>query len=252
MNSETHLEQPVHSDEEVIQEDAVAPPTARGLPYKTVLVAVVVGIIIVSGLWLFVIGQEESPSNGVTEWESGIQPHGASETIGTRVARTEDKYDQIDQRLASLSDRIERGFEAQQGHSRDVQDSLAAMGESVRAVKVTVTELAGSNRELGQRVGEAISRLDIVKKDVHQHRIAQRKPTAKSKPRPAKKPPFRIDAIDVWDEETFVAVSQAGRVAFLKAGGQQAGWTVTHIDRLEGRIDFRGPAGQGHSITLQR
>jgi hypothetical protein len=178
--------------------------------------------------------------------------HEATEAIGAEVAWTEDKYAQIDRRLASMSGRIDRRFETQQTHSTDVKDSLAAMVESVRTVKVAVTDLAENSKQLSQRLDEAISRLDTLIKDVRKRKVVQRKPTAKPKSRPAKTPPFRIDAIDVWDDVTYVAVSQAGHVAFRKEGEQQAGWTVTHIDRLKGRVDLQGPAGQDHATSLQR
>lgn len=250
MKSETHLEQPVRPDEEVIQEDVQAPPPVRRLPYKTVLVAVVVGIITISGVWLFVIDQEKTLSNAVTEPEPDIQTHEFTEAIGTRIARTEDKYDQVDRRLASLSGRVDRGFETQKSHSTSVKDGLAALANSVQTVKVAVTDLVKSNKELSQRLDEAISRLDILIKDVRKRKVAQRKPTAK--PQPAKTPPFHIDAVDVWDDVTYVAISQAGRVAFLRLGEQQSGWTATYIDRLKGQVKFQGPAGQVHSVSIQR
>jgi hypothetical protein len=69
----------------------------------------------------------------------------------------------------------------------------------------------------------------MIVKDVRALKVVKRKPTAKHKPRPVKTPPFHIDAIDVWDDMTYVAVSQKGHVSFLKTGEQQSGWTVMHI-----------------------
>jgi len=252
MTTNRQPEQAIPSDDAAKPKEVEVQPTSRPLPYKSVLAAVVVGIITISGLWLFVIRQEENPSQGVAAPDPRIQTHEATEAIGAEVAWTEDKYAQIDRRLASMSGRVDRGFETQQIHSTDVKESVAAMAESVRTVKVVATDLAENNKERSRRLDEAISRLDILIKDVHKRKVVQRKPTAKPKPRPAKRPPFRIDAIDVWDDVTYAAVSRAGRVAFLKAGEQQAGWTVTHIDRLKGRVDLQGPAGQDHSTSLQR
>jgi len=252
MTTDRQPEQAIPSDDTVKPEDVEVQPTSRRVAYMSVLAAVVIGIVTISGLWLFVIRQEENPSQGVAVPDPRIQTHEAIEAIGAEVAWTEDKYAQIDRRLASISGRIDRGFETQQIHGTDVKDRLAAMAESVRTVKVAVTDLAENNKERSQRLDEAISRLDTLIKDVHKRKVVQRKPPAKPKPRPAKRPPFRIDAIDVWDDATYVAVSQAGRVAFLKAGEQQAGWTVTHIDRLKGRVDLQGPAGQDHATSLQR
>mgnify|MGYP001817173690 CR=1 FL=1 len=252
MTTNRQPEQAIPSGDAAKPEAVEVQPASRRLAYKSVLAAVVVGIITISGLWLFVMRQEGNPSKGVPVPQPSTRTHEATEAIGAEVAWTEDKYAQIDRRLASMSGRIDRGFETQHIHSTDVKESLAAMAESVRTVKVAVTDLAENNKERSQRLDEAISRLDTLIKDVRKRKVVQRKPTAKPKPRPAKRPPFRIDAIDVWDDVTYVAVSQAGRVAFLQAGEQQAGWTVTHIDRLKGRIDLQGPAGQDHATSLQR
>ena len=47
---------------------------------------VVLGIITISGLWLFVTGQERSQSNAVLVSEPSIQTHEATKAIGTEVA----------------------------------------------------------------------------------------------------------------------------------------------------------------------
>ena len=252
MTTERQPEQANPSDDAAKLEEVEVQPTPRRVAYKSVLAAVVVGIITISGLWLFMIRQEGSQSNAVLVPEPSIQTHTVTEVIGSEVALTKDKYDEIDRRLASLSGRINRGFEIQKTHSTDVRDNLAAMANSVRTVKVSITDLSESNKKLSLRISEAVSRLDTLVKNVRALKIGKRKPTAKSKLRPTKTPPFHIDAIDIWDDATYVAVTQAGRVAFLKEGEQQSGWTVTHIDRFKGRVDLQGPAGQAHSISLQR
>ena len=58
--------------------------------------------------------------------------------------------------------------------------------------------------------------------------------------------------VPVGDAKTEVVISKAGQVAFLKPGEQQSGWTVTRIDHLTGQIDLKGPAGQVHSVSVQR
>ena len=133
-----------------------------------------------------------------------------------------------------------------------VKRKLAEMTESIREIKVGSNHLEESTKELSRRLSEATSRLDTIGEHVNALKVVKRKPKAKTKPRRIKTPPFHIDAIDIWDDATYVAVSQAGRVAFLKEGEQQSGWTVTHIDRFKGRVDLQGPAGQAHSISLQR
>ncbi|MCG7890204.1 MAG: hypothetical protein JAZ17_24480 [Candidatus Thiodiazotropha endolucinida] len=252
MTTERQPEEAISSEDTVNLEEAEVQPTSRRVAYKSVLAAVVVGIITISGLWLFAIDQEGRPSNADPAPEPSIQTQEATDAVGTAANQTDDKYGRIDRRLTSLSGRIDRGFDTQQSHSTEVKRTLTTMAESVRAVKVAVADLSESNRELSRRIDEAISRLDTLIKDVRKRKVVQRKPTAKPKLRPAKIPPFRIDAIDVWDDVTYVAVSQAGRAAFLKVGEQQSGWTVTRIDRLKGHVDFQGPAGQAHSVSLQR
>ena len=116
----------------------------------------------------------------------------------------------------------------------------------------TLTDLGESNQMLGRRIGDAVSRLDTLTTEIRAFKVVKRKTTSRPRPGSVKTPPFQIDAIDVWDDVTYVAVSQAGRAAFLKTGEQQSGWTVIHIDRLKGQVDFKGPAGQAHSVSLQR
>ncbi|MEJ1366458.1 MAG: hypothetical protein RPU32_08035 [Candidatus Sedimenticola sp. (ex Thyasira tokunagai)] len=252
MQSEMHPEQSTLPDEEAIQEDAVAQPTARRIPYKTVLAAVVIGIIAISVLWLLVIRQEGNPATDPMVTEPDIQAQADTEVKGSKVTRSEDKYGVIDRRLVSMSGRIDRGFEAQQTDNSDAKRKLTVMAKGLKEIKVAISDLRESNKELGRRVSEATSKLETIAKEVRALKVVKRQPKAKPKPRPAKKPPFHIDAIDVWEDVTYVAVSQTGRVAFLKEGEQQSGWKVTHIDRLKGRVDLQGPAGQAHSVSLQR
>ncbi|MES9897697.1 MAG: hypothetical protein ABW148_01600 [Sedimenticola sp.] len=252
MQSETHLEQSTLPDEEAIQEDAVAQPTARRMPYKTVLAAVVIGIIAISVLWLLVIRQEGNPATDPMVTEPDIQAQADTEVKGSKVTRSEGEYGAIDHRLVSMSGRIDRGFQAQQTDNSDVKHKLTVMAKGLKEIKVVISDLGESDKELGRRVSEATSQLETIAKEVKALKVVKRKPTVKSKSRPVKTPPFHIDAIDVWDDATYVAVSQAGRMAFLKEGEQQSGWKVTHIDRLKGRVDLQGPAGQAHSVSLQR
>lgn len=252
MKTKTQTEQPISSDEETKPEDAVAQPTTRRVAYKTVLAAVVIGIITISLLWGFVIGQNKYLANATPVTEPEIQVHKDTETKGRQIARRDNEYGTINRKLTSISSRIDRGFDAQQIHSSFVKRELLALAEGIRMIKAVIADLGESHNKLARSITEATSRLDILIKDVRAFKIVRRKPTAKHKPRPVKIPPFHIDAIDVWDDVTYVSVSQAGRVAFLKTGEQQSGWTVSKIDRLKGQVDFQGPAGQAHSVLLQR
>ena len=252
MKSEAQPKQSVLSAEETNPEDAVAQPTARRVAYKTVLAAVVIGIITISALWLFVMRQEGSPVYEAPVTETDVQVHEGTISKALPAANSDPAVDSIGRRLASLSGRIERGFEAQQTHSSVVKRELSAVAKSIQTIKTAIADLGKSNKELGRRISETTSQLDTLAKEVRALKVVKRKPTVKHRPRPVKTPPFHIDAIDVWDDLTYVSVSQSGRVAFLNVGEQQSGWTITRIDRLKGQVDFQEPGGQIHSISLPR
>ena len=65
MTTERQPEEAISSEEAVNLEEVEVRPTSRRVAYKSVLAAVLVGSITITGLWLFVIGQEGSPSNAV-------------------------------------------------------------------------------------------------------------------------------------------------------------------------------------------
>jgi len=252
MTTEQQPEPVIPPEEAAKLEQTEEQPTSRRVAYKSVLSAVVVGIIAIGGLSFFIVQQQANPIDDIQVSESSTPTQAVIEIPASEVAVADDKIEQIDQRLTSLSGRIDRGFETQLAHSTDVKQSLASVAESVRAIKVAVADLTESNRALGQRIDASISRLNTLIKETRKRKVAQRKPVARPKPRPAKTPPFHVDAIDVWDDVTYVAISQAGRVAFLKQGEQQSGWTVARIDRPKGMVEFKGPVGQNHSVSLQR
>lgn len=252
MTTEQQPEQVNPSEEEAKLDKAEGQPRSRRLAYKSVLTAVVVGIVVISALSLSMIQRQEKPLDELRIQDSNTQTRDVIKTPELEVGADEDKVERIDQRLTSLSGRIDRGFEAQVANSTDVKKSLASVVEGVRAIKVAVADLTESNHALRQRIDDSITRLNTLIKETQKRKAAQKKPAARPKPAPAKTPPFHVDAIDVWDDMTYVAISQAGRVAFLKSGEQQSGWTVARIDRLKGRVEFKGPHGQNHSISLQR
>ncbi len=252
MKSETQTDSPGSSAEVASPEDTIAQPTTRRVAYKTLLAAVVIGVITISVLWTFVIrlGGDPLPEAPITGSE--VQVHGDTVAKELPAAKADPAVASIGRGLASLSGRIERGFEVQQTHSSVVKHELSAMAESIRTIRLAIADLGETNQELGRRIREATSRLGTIAKEVRALKIVKRKPATRHKPRPIKTPPFHIDAIDVWDDLIYVALSQAGRVAFLQAGEQQSGWTVTSIDRLKGQVDLQGPAGQVHSVSLPR
>ena len=253
MKSEIQPDQSVSSDEEVNSEDAGVKPIAGRIAYKTVLAAVVISILIISALWMFVISREGNQANASSVPELDMRVDEASVSNGMQVAAgIEDQIGKIDRSMASISDRIGQGFESQQNDSAVVQNQLSDMTQDIQAIKVTIADQRETNEELGRQINEAISRMDTFINEIRAPKAVKRKSSLRQKPRHVKTPPFQIDAIDVWDDLTYVATSQAGRVAFLRTGEQQSGWTVTHIDRLNGQIDLQDPAGRVHSISLPR
>ena len=252
MTTEQQPEQINPSEKESKQYKAERQPRSRRLAYMSVLTAVVVGIVVISALSLSKIQRQEKPLDELQIQNSNTQTREVIKTPEPEIDPAEGKVEQIDRRLRSLSGRIDRGFEAQVALSVDVKKSLASMAEGVLAIKVAVADLAESNHALRQRIDDSIARLNTLIKETQKRKVTQHKPAARSKPAPSKTPPFHVDAIDVWDDMTYVAISQAGRVAFLKSGEQQSGWTVARIDRLKGRVEFKGPHGQKHSVSLQR
>ncbi len=252
MKTESQPEESLHSEVAADPTDAVAQPKGRRLAYKSVLAAVVVGILTVSVLGLFVIRPEGGLDLEVPVTEPDEQVHEDTAAPALPPAQTEPAEGSISRKLASISSRIDRSFEVQQVHSTVVRQELTAMAEGIQSIKAAIADLGESNQALGRRIDDAASRLDSLTKEIRALKIVKRKAMNRPKPRSVQAPPFQIDAIDVWDDVTYVAVSQAGRTAFLKAGEQQSGWTVVHIDRLKGQVDFKGPTGQAHSVSLQR
>ena len=252
MKSKGQPDQSISSDEEVNPDDAGVKPATRRIAYKTVLAAVVIGILAISILWMFVIPRERSQANSSLVTEPDMRVHEDSISNRQQVIGIEDQIEKIDRSMASISDRIGQGFEAQQNKSTAVQNQLSDMTQDIQAIKATITDQMETNQELGQQINEAILRLDTLINETRTPKAVKRKPSARQKTRPVKAPPFQIDAIDVWDDLTYVATSQAGRVAFLRTGEQQSGWKFTHIDRLQGQVDLQDPAGQVHSISLPR
>ena len=224
---------------------------SRRRSYKSVLAAVVIGIVAIGATWL-ILDQSKVDSNVTKTKQTKVPVLPATVVRGFETTSDDEPYRRIDRRLDALTNRIEHGFESQASQGSELKHRLSVMGDSLRAIETSVAKLNENNRMLARHIREATTKLDVLAKHVRALKVRKRKATAKPKPRPAKAPPFRVDAIDVWDDTTYVAISQAGRVAFLKQGDRRAGWSVTRIDRREGKVAFRGPAGQVHSVTLQR
>jgi ribosome-binding protein aMBF1 (putative translation factor) len=252
MTTKKQPKQPISLNEEASPKDAGRQPATRRVAYKTVLVAVVIGIITISVLRIFMVRQEGSPVTTASVAESDVPAHESKVAKALPATKTDPVVESTIRKLASLSSQIDRSFEVQQIHSAVVKQDHAAIAENIQTIRAAVAELGASQKALARQISESASRLDSLIKDVQALRVVKRKPVTRHKPRPVKSPPFHVDAIDVWDDVTYVAVSQAGRSAFLKVRDQQSGWTVTGIDRLKGQVDFTGPTGQIHSVSSQR
>ncbi len=252
MKSERPPEQTVPSDEKVNPEDAGVKPAARRIAYKTVLIAVVISILTISALWMFVIRQEGNQANATLVTDPDMRVHKTTVSNGLQISGIEDQIGKIDRGMASISGRIDQGFETQQNNNALINSQLSDMTQDIQTIKVTIADQKEGHQELGRQINEVISRLDTFIKEIRTPIVVKRKPAVRQKPRPVKTPPFQLDAIDLWDDLTYVATSQAGRVAFLKTGEQQSGWTVTHIDGLQGQVNLQDPTGRVHSISLPR
>jgi hypothetical protein len=252
MMTEKQPKQPISLNEDASLQDGGRQPTTRRVAYKTVLVAAVIGIITISVLRVFMVRQEDSLATPIPAMESDVPAHERKVAQALSATKTEPAVESISRELASLSSQIDQSFEVQQIHSAVVKQDHTVMAEGIQTIKAAVAELGESHKALARQISESASRLDSLIKDVHALKVLKRKPATRKIPRPVKAPPFHIDAIDVWDDATYVAVSQAGRSAFLKMRDQRAGWTVTRIDHLKGQVDFKGPAGQVHSVLLTR
>ena len=252
MQTETKPEEPTISDDETEQVNTKARLVSQRIAYKTVLVAIVIGILTISSLWIFVVQRVDHPISTTALTDPEVQRAEDKKNDVFESERFRELYGIINSKLVSLSGRIERGFEAQQTHSSEVKRNFTLVAQSLQNIDEGITDLGESNLEMGRRINQATSRLDLIAKDVRALKTVQRKSVTKHKPPLVKVPPFHIDAIDRWDDVTYVAVSQAGQVAFLRLGEQQSGWTVTRIDHHLGQVDLKGPDGHTHSVSVQR
>ena len=252
MKSEQATDRSFLPDEEASPKDAGLKPTARWLAYKHLLVAVVIGVLALSILWLFVIRQQGKQADATLATAADVRVYETPIANGLQLSGMGEQIGKIDRGLASISDRLDQGFEAEQSQSVEVQNQLSEISGDIQTIEATIADQRETNQALGQQIDAAISRLNSFIEASRASKTVERKPAAGHKPRPVKRPPFNLDAIDLWDDHSYVAISQGGRVAFLKTGEQHSGWTVIRIDRLNGAVELRGPAGQFHSVTLPR
>jgi len=258
MQNKTQVEQPDnHEHNAAHQKNKVQPKPSRSSK-KTILVAIVISVITI-GTLAILRGQIDSPQEETAAvgqnvaaldktMESGI----GADIDGMTLPQTSRTFDTIERSIANLSDRIGQWFESLRTDHSSMNQELSGLANTVSAIHESIADLRKGNEDLKQRIDAAQSRLQVIAKDVRGLKVAANKQVAKRQKSVAEKPPFHIDAIDLWDDAVYVAISQNGRVSFLREGEQRSGWHVTHIDRTKGQVTFRGPAGQDYSASLRR
>ncbi len=262
MKNETQLEQSDKRERNAVHEETKVRPKPARSSRKTILIAVVISVITI-GTLAILRGQVDSPRKDATAVEhsvaaldkatvGGIGADIEGTTTDRNPQQTGGATEVIERSIESLSERISQWFNSLRADHSSVNHELSGLANSMSAIHESVAELRKGNEDLKQRIDAAQSRLQAIAKDVRGLKIAAKKQVSKQRKHAAGKPPFHIDAIDLWDDAVYVAVSQGGRVAFLREGEQRSGWNVTHIDRVKGRVGFRGPAGQDYSALLRR
>jgi hypothetical protein len=219
--------------------------------YRAFLAAAVVGLAMVGGLSLFLPDRPEHPADdGVVSVDSRETAQPVS--MASPSPKTDKAMTAVQARLDTLTGQLDQGLRALQTVGADVKGTLSSLSEQLNAIQKITVERHQVTLTLKAELAEIHAELSTLAEAVQALKVA--KPQLRTqKPRPAVSvPPFQIDAIDQWDELTYVAVSQQGRVAFLRLGEQQAGWTVTRIDRVSGEVGLRGPSGQTYIAALQR
>lgn len=246
----TEHEQPTSSNKEAKQKSLIEKILNGPVAYKVVLSSVVMGIFAVSVLWVYVTPQAGNPNSTSLTMPSDINAYEEQKT--NRLNASIKEYESIKRLLESISSRIDERESVQIENSVLVKSELQDMAESIKQINEMIFELGVSHKDLSRQISESISGLNAIAEDVQALKVAKHKFAARKKPRSVKKPPFVIDAIDVWDDVGYVAISQAGHVSFLKVGDQQSGWTLTDIDHLKGQASFQGAAGNVYSTSIQR
>jgi hypothetical protein len=151
----------------------------------------------------------------------------------------------------AVAEQVSKGFEALTLEHANSKLALTSLAESIRDIRESLVELREENNALSERIDDAQSNLQAMARDVHVLKVAQMKRSAAQRKQAASRPPFDVDAIDVWDDDVYVAVSQNGQVAFLREGDQRSGWLVTQIDRPRGRVEFHGPQDQPFVASIR-
>lgn len=250
MEIDTQQEQPVPSENEINRNSIAEKLFAGPVAYKVVLASVVIGIIVVCVLWVFVARQAGNQNSMTPLTIPDIKTQEKAES--TELINVQMEYEAIHRKLELVSNRIDENTSVQIERSAFVKNEITAMSDSINVIKAMITTLEVSHEEIGRQINESNSGLNALAKDVQALKVVKHKLTTRNKAKPVKKPPFVIDAIDVWDDVSYVAISQAGQVSFLKVGDQQSGWMLTQIDHSKEQVSFKGSDSKVYTTSVQR
>jgi len=262
MENETQVEQPDNRERNAVHEENKVQPKSSQSSKKTILVAIVISVVTI-GTLAILRDEVDSPRKDAISVEhsvvaldktmvSGIDADIDGMTTDRNPQQTGGAADVIARSIENLSERLSEWFDSLRADQSSVKRELSGLANNMSAIHESIAELRKGNDELKQRISDTQSKLQAIAKDVYGIKIAGKKKAAAQQKQAASIPPFLIDAIDLWDDAVYVAVSHNGQVAFLREGEQQSGWQVTHIDRLKSLVAFRGPEGQDYSTSLRR
>ncbi|MCB1863805.1 MAG: hypothetical protein KDG50_00115 [Chromatiales bacterium] len=225
---------------------------------KTLLIAALVSVITI-GAVVMLRGQIDTLHSGTATTDHAAPTIPESATNPRGVDRVDDNSplasvasETIMRAIDGVSDQINQWFESLRTEQSSAKRELSGLVASMSTIHESITELRKGNDELKQRITDAQTQLQAIADDVRDLKIARNKKVAAQQKPATSVPPFLIDAIDLWDDAVYVAVSKNGQVAFLREGEQQSGWQVTHIDRPKNQVAFRGPEGQDYSTSIRR
>jgi len=262
MENEKSYEQSQRTQQDTARADIAESRKPKRSSRKTLLIAAIVSVITIGAL-VMLRGQMDALRNGtdMPEHATSVLPESATNakgtdidgmTVGSSAQPEAGTTETIMRAIEGMSDRINQWFESLRTEQSSANREVSGLTVSMSAIQESITELRKGNDELKQRISDAQSKLQAIAKDVYGIKIAGKKKAAAQQKQAASIPPFLIDAIDLWDDAVYVAVSHNGQVAFLREGEQQSGWQVMHIDRMKSQVAFRGPDGQDYSTSLRR
>lgn len=250
MEIDRQQEQQVPSENEINRNSIAEKLFAGPVAYKVVLASVVTGIIVVCVLWVFVARQAGNQNSMAPLTIPDVKTQEKAES--TELINAQREYEAIHRKLELASNRIDENASVQIEHRAFVKNEITAMSDSINVIKEMITTLEGSHEEISRQINESRLGLNVLAKEVLALKVVKHKSATRNKAKPVKKPPFVLDAIDVWDGVGYVAISQAGQASFLKVGDQQSGWTLTRIDHSKEQVSFKGPDSKVYTTSVQR